>query len=158
MSFPLIRAIDFDIHNAVPSTRDLTPNLGGYRREICALRRVDRMDPIGYPSIAPCPGRPDWRGGASIRTRSANCRAKKRRSFWCALRGLQSPARRVICAMRKQGGGQHVKDPCVAETCRVTVRDDHVVVETQFRVCARDLYCAMGTFSNQKEMNLWARA
>ena len=58
-----MRAIDCDIHPAVPNTRALLPYLDEYWREHIIRRGIDadNMEISSYPASSPLSSRPDWR-------------------------------------------------------------------------------------------------
>jgi len=51
MSFPLAGATHCNIRRAIPTTQNLTPNLGGYWRELRVLRKIDPLDEMSEPAI-----------------------------------------------------------------------------------------------------------
>lgn len=55
------RAIDCDVHPAVPSITSLLPYLDTYWRDQVTLRGIDNLDLASYPPKNPLSGRADWR-------------------------------------------------------------------------------------------------
>lgn len=59
---PVLRAIDCDVHPAVPSMKALAPYLDEFWRDTVEERGIGALDSISYPPNAPLSARADWRG------------------------------------------------------------------------------------------------
>lgn len=59
-----LKAIDCDVHPAVPSMQALLPHLDEYWRASVQERGIDSLDSISYPPNAPISARPDLRDKA----------------------------------------------------------------------------------------------
>src|SRR5260370_7740752 len=56
-----LKAIDCDVHPAVPSMEALLPHLDEHWRASVQERGIDSLDSISYPPNAPISARPEWR-------------------------------------------------------------------------------------------------
>src|SRR5580658_9774846 len=59
-----VKAIDCDVHPAVPGMAALRPHLEEFWRDCVADRGIDSLDAISYPPNAPISARPDFRDAA----------------------------------------------------------------------------------------------
>jgi uncharacterized protein len=57
-----LRAIDCDVHPAVPDMKALLPYLDENWRESVEARGIPSLETMNYPPNAPLTARPDWRG------------------------------------------------------------------------------------------------
>ncbi len=63
---PELRAIDCDVHPAVPEMAALMPYLDDHWRDTIEERDIRSLDSISYPPRAPITARPDWRGANGL--------------------------------------------------------------------------------------------
>jgi len=56
-----LKAVDCDVHPAVPSMEALLPHLDEHWRASVQERGIDSLDSISYPPNAPISARPEWR-------------------------------------------------------------------------------------------------
>jgi predicted TIM-barrel fold metal-dependent hydrolase len=59
---PPLRAIDCDVHPALPEMPALMPYLPDHWRDAVTERGIPSLESISYPPHAPITARPDWRG------------------------------------------------------------------------------------------------
>jgi predicted TIM-barrel fold metal-dependent hydrolase len=63
---PEPRAIDCDVHPAVPDIKVLLPYLDDHWRDTVEERGIPSLESVSYPPRAPISARPDWRGGNGL--------------------------------------------------------------------------------------------
>src|SRR5215211_5008207 len=63
---PQLRAIDCDVHPAVPDMATLMPYLPDHWRDAVAERGIPSLESISYPPHAPITARADWRGAGGL--------------------------------------------------------------------------------------------
>src|ERR671932_697720 len=63
---PEVRAIDCDVHPAVPDVAALMPYLDEHWRDTVEERDIRSLESISYPPRAPITARPDWRGADGL--------------------------------------------------------------------------------------------
>lgn len=61
-----LRAIDCDVHPAVPDIKALLPYLDDFWRDSVEERGIPSLDSVNYPPRAPISARPEWRGSNGL--------------------------------------------------------------------------------------------